>query len=349
MLFVMAYRAAVVGGSGYTGAELLRLAADHPEIDVVHVTADSNAGAAVGALYPSLAPAYGSTTFEALDATALDGLDVAFLALPHGESQRVVPDLVGRVAHVVDLGADFRLPASTYEAWYGRAHDAPTLLDEFAYGLPELFRDDVRARAHVAAPGCDPTAAVLALAPLLAEGLVEPIGIVVDAMSGVSGRGRGLSAPSLYSEANETVTPYGLLTHRHTGEIEHALGRVARTDVQVLFTPHLVPMTRGILATCHARPAVGGLSTGSLLEACRDAYAGEPFVVVGDDPPTTKATLGANAAHVTVRFDERTGSVLALTAIDNLVKGASGQAVQALNAVLDLPETTGLSTIGVVP
>jgi N-acetyl-gamma-glutamyl-phosphate reductase len=345
----MAYRAAVVGGSGYTGAELLRLTAGHSELDVVQVTADSNAGAAVADLYPSLAPAYGSMTYDALDLAALDGLDVVFLALPHGESQRLVPDLLARVGHVVDLGADFRLPVATYDEWYDTPHGAPQLAGQFAYGLPELFRDDLTSHEHVAAPGCYPTAAALALAPLLSHGFVERTGLVVDAMSGVSGRGRGLSAPSLFSEANETVVPYSLLTHRHTGEIEHALTRVAAGAVQVLFTPHLVPMTRGILATCHARPAVDGLSTAKLLDTYRDAYAAEPFVVVSDAPPTTKATLGANSAHVTVRFDERTGSVLALSAIDNLVKGASGQALQALNTVLDLPETTGLSTLGVVP
>jgi N-acetyl-gamma-glutamyl-phosphate reductase len=345
----MAYRAAVVGGSGYTGAELLRLTAGHPEIDVVHVTADSNAGAAVASLYPSLAPAYGGLTYEALDPGALDGLDVAFLALPHGESQRIVPDLVGGVGHVVDLGADFRLRAETYAEWYGHEHGAPTLLDDFAYGLPELFRDDVLARPHVAAPGCYPTASALALAPLFSHGLVEPTGVVVDAMSGISGRGRGLSAASLYAEANEAVSPYGLLTHRHTGEIEHALTHVAGTPVQVLFTPHLVPMTRGVLATCHARPAAGGLSTAALLDAYHDTYDAEPFVVVADGPPTTKATLGANTAHVTARYDERTGSVLAIAAIDNLVKGASGQALQALNAVLDLPEATGLTALGMMP
>jgi N-acetyl-gamma-glutamyl-phosphate reductase len=345
----MAYRAAVVGGSGYAGAELLRLTAGHPEIDVVHVTADSNAGTPVGSLYPSLAAAYQGMVYDGLDVAGLDGLDVAFLALPHGESQRLVPDLLARVGHIVDLGADFRLPVATYEEWYDAQHGAPQVVGQFSYGLPELFRDDVRSHEHVAAPGCYPTAAALALAPLLSHGLVEPSGIVVDAMSGVSGRGRGLSAPSLYSEANETVTPYGLLTHRHTGEIEHALGHVAEVPVQVLFTPHLVPMTRGILATCHARPAADGLSTAKLLDAYRDTYAGESFVVVSDDPPTTKATLGANSAHVTVRFDERTGSVLALSAIDNLVKGASGQALQALNAVLDLPETTGLTTVGLMP
>jgi N-acetyl-gamma-glutamyl-phosphate reductase len=344
----MAYRAAILGGSGYTGAELLRLLAAHPEIDVVHVTADSNAGASVGSLYPSLQGAYPGLGFDRFDAAHLDGVDVVFAALPHGESQRILPEIVDRVAHVVDLGADFRLPAGEYETWYGEPHGAPSVIPRFAYGLPELFRSDLAAGTAVAAPGCYPTSAALALAPLLARGLVEPAGIVVDAMSGVSGRGRGLSAPSLFSEANESVTAYGLLDHRHTGEIEHVLGRVAGQAVQVLFTPHLVPMTRGLLATCHARPT-GALDSAALLDAYREHYAGEPFVVVGDGPPATKATLGSNACHVTVRYDPRTGSVLALGALDNLVKGASGQAIQALNRVLDLPETTGLSPVGMMP
>lgn len=345
----MAYRAGVVGASGYTGAELLRLLAGHPEIEVVHVTADSNAGAAVTSLYPSLASAYPWLEYASYDAADLAGVDVVFLALPHGESQRVVPEVVSRVAHVVDLGADFRLPAATYEEWYQQPHTAPELLDDFAFGLPELFRDAVASGPHVAAPGCYPTSAALALAPLLADGLVEPAGIVVDAMSGVSGRGRGLSAPSLFSEANESVLAYGLLAHRHTGEMEWALGRVADADVRLLFTPHLVPMTRGLLATCHARPAVAGLSTESLLERFRAFYADEPFVAVLDEPSSTKATLGSNAAHVTVRFDDRTGSVLPLCALDNLVKGASGQAVQCANLVLGLPEATGLTAVGMMP
>src|SRR5581483_10796261 len=303
----MAYRAAIVGGSGYTGAELLRLLAAHPEIEVVHVTADSNAGA-----------------------------------------------LVGRVAHLVDIGADFRLPAAVYEQWYGEAHQAPELIDRFTFGLPELFRDDVKGHVHVANPGCYPTAAALALAPLLAAGLVEPAGLIVDAVSGVSGRGRGLSAPSLYSEANESVSAYGLLTHRHTAEMELALGRLSPTgEAQVLFTPHLVPMTRGILATCHARPVAGGeaarLGTDGLLAHSGDFYAGEPFVAVLDQPPATKATAGSNRVHVTVRYDARTGTVLAIAALDNLVKGASGQALQNANLLLGLPETLGLPSVGLVP
>ena len=346
----MAYRAAVIGASGYTGAELLRLLAGHPEIEVVHVTADSNAGAAVAELYPGLGAAYPGLRYCALDPADLDGLDVAFLALPHGESQRHAAALAGRVAHLVDIGADFRLPPAAYEQWYGDAHHAPDLVDGFAYGLPELFRSDIAAHAHVANPGCYPTAAILALAPLVAGGLVEPTGLVVDAVSGVSGRGRGLSAASLFSEANENVSAYGLLTHRHTAEMELGLGRLSPTgQAQVLFTPHLVPMTRGILATCYARPATAGLTTTGLLERYRDFYAGEPFVAVLDTPPATKPTLAGNAVHVTVRADERTGTVLAIAAEDNLVKGASGQALQNANLLLGLPETAGLTAVGVTP
>src|SRR5256885_643748 len=220
----MAYGAAVVGGSGYAGPELLRLLAGPPEIEVVHVTADSNAGAAVGALYPSLAAASPALEYVSYAPADLAGVDVAFIALPHGESQGIAPGLVERVAHVVDLGADFRLPASVYERWYGRPHTAPDLLDRFAFGLAELFADAVGRGPHVAAPGCYPTAAVLALAPLVADALVEPTGLVVDAMSGVSGRGRGLSAASLYSEANEKVAAYTPPTPRPTGAKEGGLG-----------------------------------------------------------------------------------------------------------------------------
>jgi N-acetyl-gamma-glutamyl-phosphate reductase len=346
----MAYRAAVVGGSGYTGAELLRLLAGHPEIEVALVTADANAGATVGELYPSLAPIYGALTYESVVPGDLAGLDVVFLCLPHGRSQAMAADLVDTVAHVVDLGADFRLPAADYEQWYGEAHTAPALLDHFAFGMPELYRDEIVAARHVASPGCYPTSASLALAPLLAAGLVEPTGIVVDAVSGVSGAGRGLKATSLFAEVSDNVNAYGLLTHRHTAEMEQALGHVAGEPVQVLFTPHLVPMTRGILATCYARPVAGAaLSTDELLAGYRSFYADEPFVHVTDGSPATKATLGSNAAHLTVRYDERTHTVLAIGALDNLVKGASGQALQNANLVLGLPETTALSTIGLMP
>jgi N-acetyl-gamma-glutamyl-phosphate reductase len=345
----MAYRAGVVGASGYTGAELLRLLHAHPEIEVVHATANTNAGAAVAEVYPSLGAAYPELRYETFAAADLAGLDVVFCGLPHGESQTVIPELVGTVGHVVDLGADFRLPAAAYEQWYGATHRAPELLDDFAFGLPELYRDEITGHAHVAAPGCYPTAAVLALAPLLADGLVEPTGIHVDAISGVSGAGRGLSLRTHFGEIDESVEAYGLLSHRHTAEMEMVLGKVSGAEVQVLFTPHLAPMTRGLLATAYARPAVSDLGTASLLERYRAFYGDEPFVAVVDAPPATKATRGSNAAHVTVRFDERTGTVVAIGAIDNLVKGASGQALQSANLLLGLPEGTGLSVVGVYP
>jgi N-acetyl-gamma-glutamyl-phosphate reductase len=346
----MAHRAAVVGGSGYTGAELLRLLAGHAEIEVVVVTADANAGATVGELYPSLASTYEGLTYEAVAPAELAGLDLVFLCLPHGQSQAIAADLVDTVGHVVDLGADFRLPIDQYEQWYGEAHTAPGLVEQFAFGMPELYREEITAARHVASPGCYPTSASLALAPLFAAGLVEPTGVVVDAVSGVSGAGRGLKATSLFAEVSDNVNAYGLLTHRHTAEMEQALGHVAGESVQVLFTPHLVPMTRGILATCYARPVAGvSLSTDALLAGYHDFYANEPFVHVTDGSPATKATLGSNAAHVTVRYDERTHTVLAIGALDNLVKGASGQALQNANLVLGLPETTALSTIGLMP
>ena len=246
---------------------------------------------------------------------------------------------------VVDLAADFRLKdASLYPRWYGEEHGAPALLGEAVYGLPELFRPELHGATLVAAAGCYPTAAGLALAPLLRRELVEPSGIVVDAASGVSGAGRGLKESLHFGTVDEDFTAYGLLTHRHTPEMEQILGG------EVLFTPHLAPMTRGILATCYARPAAGTTpTTDSVLSVLREAYDAEPFVVVTDDPPSTKATRGSNVAHVTARVDARTGWVLTFCALDNLVKGASGQAIQCANAALGLPEPTGLPMAGVSP
>ena len=330
----------IIGASGFTGAELLRLCAGHPDLSVDLATGDTQAGSKICDLYPSLAPAYPSLTFEPYTPEKADGLDLVFCGLPHGTSQAVVPELRTRVKHVVDLAADFRLTdPNVYAQWYGEAHTAPELLGDFVYGLPELHRDAITNAALVAAPGCYPTAATLALAPLIDAGLVETTGIIVDAASGVSGAGRGKYP---FCGTDEDFVAYGLLDHRHTAEIEQSLG------AQVLFTPHLAPMNRGILATCYARPTKQ-TSTAHVLDALRSAYDGEPFVVVGDSPPSTKATLGSNAAHVTARADYRTGWVVSLCAIDNLVKGASGQAVQCANLALGLQETAGLSAVGVYP
>ena len=340
-------KVAVFGGSGYTGLELLRLCASHPELDVASVAGHSSAGGRVSELHPSLAGAYEGLVVEALTPEAATGCDLVFSALPHGESQRFVPELVDSGARVVDLAADFRLhDASLYPTWYGEEHTAPELLDRSVLGIPELFREDLTGASLIAAAGCYVTAAALALSPFVRGEGVQPTGLVVDAASGVSGAGRGPSAVTHFGSANENFTAYGLLTHRHTPEIEQALGGGA----QVLFTPHLAPMTRGILATCYSRPTdAGPATTDAALDVLRDAYADEPFVHVTDGSPQTKHTLGSNSVHLTARVDQRTGWLVAIAALDNLVKGAAGQAVQCANLALGLPETTGLSAIGLYP
>ena len=343
------HKVAVIGASGFTGAELLRICAAHPELEVTVATGDSMAGRAVAELYPSLAAAYGDTQFVPYEPGVATGCDLAFCGLPHGASQSLVGELRDDVKHIVDLAADFRLDdPGLYPAWYGEEHTAPELLTEFVFGLPELFREAIRGAELVAAPGCYVTTATLALAPLVAAGAVEPHGIIVDAASGVSGAGRPAKPNTTFCAVDEDFTAYGLLTHRHTPEIEMAVSRHSGTDVQVLFTPHLAPMNRGILATCYARPT-GATSTDEVLSLLSDAYSDEPFVVVSDRSPSTKATLGSNSVHITARADARTGWVMAIAALDNLVKGASGQAVQCANLALGIDETAGLATAGIYP
>ena len=358
------HKIAIIGASGFTGAELLRICVAHPTFEVVVATGETQAGVPVADLYPSLAGHNGGLAYVSTDQAAVDGCDVVFLGLPHGASQTLVPDLLGRVGHVVDLAADFRLrDAALYPIWYGEPHAAPGLLAETAYGLPELFRPGLAGARLVASPGCYPTAASLALAPFLRAGLVESTGLVVAAASGLSGAGRSPKPSTTFCTADEDYTAYGLaggpgdgFGHRHTPEMEQILstgvdgGALDGTsDVSVLFTPHLAPMNRGILATCYARPAADGLDTAGALAVLAEAYADEPFVIVSDRSPSTKATFGSNAAHVSARVDPRTGLLITLSAIDNLVKGASGQAIQCANALLGLDETTGLSAVGVYP
>jgi N-acetyl-gamma-glutamyl-phosphate reductase len=341
---------AVFGASGYTGAELLRLLAAHPAFEVTVATAASHEGQSIAGLYPSLAAEYPDMRYAPNEPSVADGVDLAFCALPHGASQGLVPKLLDHVGHIVDLAADFRLhDASLYPLWYGEEHGCPELLDEAVYGLPELDRSRLPGARLVAAAGCYVTAAALALAPLLKAGVIEPSGVVVDAASGVSGAGRKATDQFHFCTVDEDFRAYGLLRHRHTPEMEQATG------AQILFTPHLAPMNRGILATCYGRPGSqrqgppgqsGAL--GPLAVLC-EAYAGEPFVVVSENSPSTKATLGSNVAHLTARRDERTGLVMAICALDNITKGASGQALQCANAVFGLPETTGLPRAGLMP
>jgi N-acetyl-gamma-glutamyl-phosphate reductase len=333
----------IVGASGYTGAELLRLAAQHPDLEIVYASGDSQAGEPVANLYPSLTVAYPGLVFQPYDEAEVTGLDLVFLGLPHEASLAVAPTLHRRVGCLIDLSGAFRLKdPALYPTWYGFEHDQPQLLAEAVYGLPELYRSEMKAARLIATPGCYVTAASLALAPLLQLALVEPGGVIVDAASGLTGAGRGLKHQSLFATVDEDFTAYGLLDHRHTPEIEQVTG------AQVLFTPHLAPLSRGILATCYARPATT-VTTESLLAALAGFYDGEPFVSVRTASPSTKATLGSNAVHLTARFDDRTGWVVVLCALDNLAKGAAGGALQAANVALGLPETAGLSAVGLMP
>ncbi len=333
-------RTAILGASGYVGGELLRLLDAHPEFAPVRLFGDSKAGQPLAAVHPHLAAAYSDAAIEKFEEGLLDGIELVFAALPHGHSQRLAPAILNRGIAFVDLGADFRLgDAATYERWYGHAHEAPELLGRFVYGIPELNRDAIREAKAVAAAGCYATAAILAVKPLIAAGLVKPASIIVDAASGVSGAGREAKEATGFSTVDGSFSAYGLLNHRHTAEMEMALGAT------VLFTPHLVPMTRGILATCYGTAT----QTCDPLEVLRSAYAGEPFVRVTDQPPATKWVSGSNGVQLTARYDERTNRILALSAIDNLGKGAAGQMIQCANLMLGLEETAGLTSIGVYP
>ncbi|MGH9121270.1 MAG: N-acetyl-gamma-glutamyl-phosphate reductase, partial [Acidimicrobiales bacterium] len=288
-----------------------------------------------------LAAAYPDLQLQPTDPGAADGLEVVFCALPHGVSQQIVPELRKRVGLIVDLAADFRLrDRGLYPTWYGDEHRCPELLDEAVFGLPELFGDELPGATLVASAGCYVTAAALALTPLVRGGLVEPTGVIVDAASGVSGAGAALKESNHFGSAHESISVYGMLDHRHTPEMEQAIG------AEILFTPHLAPINRGILATCYARATPAGEDPLGVLEM---AYGGSPFVVVSEAMPSTKATMGSNSAHLTARYDRRTGWVVSVCALDNLTKGASGQAIQCANLALGLEETAGLPLSGLWP
>ena len=333
----------IIGASGYTGVELLRLAALHPLFDVRLATGDSMAGRRAADLYPSLEVEYPDLVFQEFDPAAVSGLDLVVLGLPHGASMDLAPTLVGEVGCVVDLSAAFRLKdATAYPEFYGFEHSQPELLAEAVFGLPELHRKDLEGARLVATPGCHVTAATLALRPLVEAGLVHLRDVAVNTVTGITGAGRTPTDTNVFTNIDSNAVAYGLLAHRHTPEMEQEIG------AQLLFTPHLVPMSRGLLATCTARVA-DGCNDAAVDDAMRSFYADEPFVAVLDTPPATKSVLGSNAAHVAARFDERTGTVISMCAIDNLTKGASGGAVQAANVALGLDETAGLPTIGLAP
>lgn len=333
---------AIVGASGYAGAELVRLCAGHPRIAIAGLYARRQAGEPVAEHFPHLAGIVDGA-YRAYDPDAIAReARVAFLALPHGESIAAAKDLLERGVLVLDLSADFRLRSlADYQAWYG-AHAAPELLAVARYGLVERHREELKDARLVAVPGCYPTAALLALAPLLAARAISPDGLIVDAKSGVSGAGRSPSLATHFAEAGEGVRAYKVAEHRHTPEIEQELARAAGRELKLTFTPHLLPMTRGILATCYAQPTDPKRERADYLAILRESYAREPFVSVLDRPPDTAFVRGSNRVQVSAWVDARAGRVIVCGAIDNLVKGAAGQAVQCLNVCEGWSETEGL-------
>jgi len=342
-------RVGIVNVTGYAGVELARLLLQHPEVELTQVTGRSAVGQRLADFFPHL----GDTDLVIRE--AMEGpVDVAFLALPHKASAEVAPDLLAKGARVIDISADFRLKdVATYEEWYKVTHPAPELLGEAVYGLPELHGSDIAKARLVASPGCYPTGAILGLAP--AFGLIEP-DVIVDSKSGVSGGGRSLTLNNHYSEVNENVQAYGLAGHRHLPEMVQELRLAAAAAGQVndaerlavTFVPHLVPMTRGILSTCYARPRKQ-VPAAEVRERYRQFYADAPFVRVVNQPPQTKQTWGSNYCLIYPTVDARTGRLVVISCIDNLVKGAAGQAVQAMNLMLGYDEKLGLSSLPIFP
>lgn len=335
---------AIVGAPGYAGAELTRLLVAHPDLHPVMLTSSAEAGRTVGDVYPALAPFTDATYVEPDVARIAVTCEMAFLAVPHTAALAIAPALLSAGVTVIDASADFRLSdAEVYQRWYGVTHTATELLPEAVYGLPELDRTSLPGASLVACPGCYPTATLLACAPALEAGISATDLVIVDAKSGISGAGRTPGPGTHYPSVVGSLAPYKVTTHRHTPEIAQGLARIRGREVRVVFTPHLVPMSRGLLATCYLELAEA-LSTEEAVALYRHRYADEPFITVHDvgRMPATSEVRGSNRAHVGVAVDEAAGVLVVACAIDNLVKGTSGQAVQCANLVLGLDETTGL-------
>ena len=333
----------IINVTGYAGVELARLLHQHPRVELASVTGRSAAGQSLGEVFPHLAGI--DLTIKA----ELGDVELAFTAMPHKESAREVIPLLDKGIRVVDISADFRLKdAPQYQKWYGFSHPAPQLLKDAAYGLPELHHAEITPAKLVANPGCYPTGAILALAPAVKAKLIEA-DVVIDSKSGVSGAGRTLTLPTHFSEANEDVSAYALEGHRHLPEITQELKLLnPQQSLAVTFVPHLIPMTRGILTTCYA-PLASGQKEKEVKQLYRDFYKDAPFVRVADSPPHTKQVLGSNLCLVYPTIDQRTGKLVVISAIDNLVKGAAGQAIQNMNLMLGLPEETGLEALALYP
>jgi N-acetyl-gamma-glutamyl-phosphate reductase len=348
-------KAAIVGASGYSGEELVRLLLNHPHAELVAVTSRQNAGQTLAQVFPKFAshPRTKALRFSEPNAEVLaKQADIVFLALPHGVAAEYAVPLLNAGCIVIDLSADFRLKsAEVYKEFYAHDHPAPALLAKSVYGLPEIHRAQIKKATLVASPGCYPTSILLPTLPLLKAGLIKPAGIIADSLSGVTGAGRKAELDYLFCECNESVRPYGVPKHRHLSEIEEQMSLAAGSRVTIQFTPHLIPVNRGILTTLYLAPekhfstADEAAKLGEQVAACyQAAYASEPFVrlLEGRALPDTKNVVGTNVCEIAWRLDPRTGRLIVMSAEDNLTKGASGQAVQCMNILCDWPETAGL-------
>jgi N-acetyl-gamma-glutamyl-phosphate reductase len=342
-------RVAILGASGYTGAELLRLLARHPHVEIRAMTADRSAGKTIDSVFPHLG-GLDLPRLVSIEQVAWDDVDLVFCALPHGTTQKVIAGLPERLK-VVDLSADFRLTdLAQYARWYGHEHQAPELQKQAVYGLTELKREVVGKARLVANPGCYPTSAQLPLVPLLESSLIVADDIIIDAKSGVSGAGRSAKEANLFAEVAEGVHAYGVASHRHAPEIEQGLSEAAGKPITVNFTPHLMPMSRGILSSIYVR-LKDGKSADDLRSTLQKRYQGEPFVrVLGEGAsPATRHVRGTNHTLISVFADRMKGRAIVLSVIDNLVKGASGQAIQNMNVMYGLPEATALEAEALFP
>ncbi|MBI3398817.1 MAG: N-acetyl-gamma-glutamyl-phosphate reductase [Deltaproteobacteria bacterium] len=339
-------KTAILGGSGYTGLELLRILESHPKAEVIAVTSRQYKGCKLEEVFPSL-NGFSKLKFgDPANFNVLSKADLIFSALPHHTSMEIVPELLKKGKKVIDLSADFRLKdAKTYEAWYGK-HIAKNLLKKAAYGLPELHRGKIKNAELVANPGCYPTGAILGLAPAIAAGIIDVNTIVIDSKSGVSGAGRSASLDTSFAEVNEGFKAYKVGEHRHTPEIEQEISLIAGKIITVTFTPHLLSVNRGILSTMYASLNSKGVTYSKAVDIYKKYYNNEFFIrmMPEDVFPNTAQVKGSNFCDIGLKIDKRTGRLIVITAIDNLVKGASGQAVQNMNIVFGLPETTGLGT-----
>lgn len=345
--------AGIVGATGYTGVELLRLLAGHGQVEVSLVTSRELAGTAVASHFPNLRGRF-DLEFSAPDAAALAGCDVVFFATPHAVAMKSAARVLAGGARVIDLSADFRIrDIGCWEKWYGTAHECPELVDEAVYGLPEVNREHIRDARLIAVPGCYPTAIQLALLPLLENRLVDETRLIADAKSGVSGAGRKAAAEYLLCEASESISAYAVAGHRHHPEIVQGLEAASGGNpVTLTFVPHLTPMIRGILATCYAPARDPGACSADLLQSAFERrYAGEPFVQVlpRGELPATREVRGSNVCEIAVNYNESTAMAVVLAAEDNLVKGAAGQAVQCMNIAFGWNESEGLEGIGLLP